>query len=409
MEHLFSVIDTETTGLNAKGGDRIAEIAIVTVDRNGDIIERWETLVNPGRDLGKSSIHGITAAEILDAPSFEEIAEEVMWRLSGTIPVAHNLPFDASFLDAELRRAGWAPHPSYFADGLCTLRLSRRYLDAPVRNLQALCEALGLCIDRPHSAGDDAEAAASLLGVYIASEPVPDFYDLPFESASFREWSYSEPSVHPRCRLRGTADSGGAHFLEQIVDRLPSGGANEDEGAYLDLIDRALLDRHISVHEEFQLIRLAAELGIGRRRAEMLHEEYYCQLLASAFSDGVLTDKERADLDAVATLLAIDPAQADQLISAAMGRKEVTPSKFLGFHLEVGDLIVLTGDMSCSRSSIEEQLVARGYRVHPNVTKKVKLVVAADPDSLSGKAKKARDYGISVVGESYLWDVLLAD
>lgn len=409
MEHIFSVIDTETTGLNARGYDRIAEIAIVSVDRTGDIVERWETLVNPDRDLGKASIHGITAAEVLDAPSFADIADEVAWRLAGTIPVAHNLSFDAAFLDAELRRAGCAPHPRYFADGLCTLKLSHRYLDAPARNLRALCEALGLAIDRPHSAGDDAEAAAGLLGVYLASEPVPGFYDLPFQSASFREWSHPEPVAHPRCRLRGAPTAGGAHFLERLVDRLPPGGTTADEGAYLDLIDRALLDRRISVHEEAELVRLAGELGIDRGRAMELHEEYFIQLVASAFSDDVLTDAERTDLYAVAGMLAIDIERAESMVADGRSGRLSAPPRHSALRLEPGDLVVLTGDMSRSRPVIEELLLERGYRVHPNVTKRVKFVIAADPDSLSGKAKKARDYGIDVVSESYLWDVILAD
>jgi len=68
---------------------------------------------------------------------------------------------------------------------------------------------------------------------------------------------------------------------------------------------------------------------------------------------------------------------------------------------------VLTGgEMSLPRSAIELELVARGFTPWPAVTKKVALVVAADPDSLSGKARKARDYGIPVVGESALWGLL---
>jgi DNA polymerase-3 subunit epsilon len=62
--------------------------------------------------------------------------------------------------------------------------------------------------------------------------------------------------------------------------------------------------------------------------------------------------------------------------------------------------------MSLPRAAIELELVARGFSPWPAVTKKVALVVAADPDSLSGKARKARDYGIPVVGESALWVLL---
>lgn len=56
--------------------------------------------------------------------------------------------------------------------------------------------------------------------------------------------------------------------------------------------------------------------------------------------------------------------------------------------------------MTLPRAAIELELVSRGYTPWPVVTKKVALVVAADPDSVSGKARKARDYGVPVVGES---------
>lgn len=65
-------------------------------------------------------------------------------------------------------------------------------------------------------------------------------------------------------------------------------------------------------------------------------------------------------------------------------------------------MVVLTGEMMRERSAWEADLRKRGFVPHPTVTKKVALVVAADPDSLSGKAKKARDYGIPIVGEEWL-------
>lgn len=103
---VFSVLDTETTGLFPGGHDRIAEIAIVRMNRDGEVLDRWETLVNPQRDLGKQSLHGIRSCDLLGAPTFSDLAAELAWRLSGTVLVAHNLSFDARFLDAEFRRAG---------------------------------------------------------------------------------------------------------------------------------------------------------------------------------------------------------------------------------------------------------------------------------------------------------------
>lgn len=102
----FAIIDVETTGLFPDGHDRVIELAIVHADEDGRIVDRWETLVNPGRDLGLQQKHGIRAADVLDAPAFGDIAREVAELIAGRVPVAHNASFDSRFLFAELERAG---------------------------------------------------------------------------------------------------------------------------------------------------------------------------------------------------------------------------------------------------------------------------------------------------------------
>ena len=119
----FAVVDVETTGMRAVGGDRITEIAVVLV--HGDRREViFESLVNPGRPISAmvTSITGITNEMVRAAPRFEEIAERVMEALCGRIFVAHNARFDWGFVSAELRRAR-----ALTLDGhrLCTVRLAR--------------------------------------------------------------------------------------------------------------------------------------------------------------------------------------------------------------------------------------------------------------------------------------------
>lgn len=71
-----------------------------------------------------------------------------------------------------------------------------------------------------------------------------------------------------------------------------------------------------------------------------------------------------------------------------------------------GSTLVLTGAMTRERSELSSFLTEMGYVVAERATKKTDLVIAADPDSLSGKAAKARQYGIPVVAENFLYDVL---
>ena len=57
----FSVVDVETTGFSLKRGDRIVEIGLVRLNSELQIEKTFETLINPRRDVGPTSIHGITA------------------------------------------------------------------------------------------------------------------------------------------------------------------------------------------------------------------------------------------------------------------------------------------------------------------------------------------------------------
>nr|WP_283251270.1 MULTISPECIES: BRCT domain-containing protein [unclassified Actinomyces] len=142
----------------------------------------------------------------------------------------------------------------------------------------------------------------------------------------------------------------------------------------------------------------------------MIHGCYLASLAAAALADGIVTDDERADLARVALLLELPPQAVDASLAAAaaVARPVGTAAGPAGRQPEPGTRICLTGDMSRPRTEIEELLRRAGYVPHPGVTKKVGLVVASDPDSASGKARKARSYGIPVVGERFLWDVVLS-
>ncbi|MBV1779254.1 DNA polymerase III subunit epsilon [Paeniglutamicibacter sp. ABSL32-1] len=405
----FAVIDTETTGLFPGNHDRIAEIAVITMDRSGTILDRWETLINPERDLGKQSIHGIRAKDILGAPRFGDIAQELDWRLSGTLVVAHNLRFDARFLGAEFHRAGLALPGFFLPRGLCTMQMAHEYLPGAGRSLQDCCDSFGIELHHAHSAGDDAEAAAVLLSRYMELDPDLGDWDFLLSEAATTAWRPSPPSGLLAPALRSSADSRETHFVERIVVRLPEVSGPVEHQDYLALLDRALLDRYLSAHEQSALVALADELGISQATVRELHARYFASVSEVAWSDGVLTDEELNDLTTIAEVLCIP---GEQLEAVSQRRQETTPhvpgsEAASTAFLEPGDLIVLTGDMSRPRDAIEAELESAGFRPHGAVTKKVKLLVAADPDSLSGKARKARSYGIPVVGEDYLWGRLL--
>ncbi|MDY0893173.1 BRCT domain-containing protein, partial [Frigoribacterium sp. CFBP9030] len=142
-------------------------------------------------------------------------------------------------------------------------------------------------------------------------------------------------------------------------------------------------------------------IGVTPTRRVELHHEYFDGIVDAAWADGVLTPAEKADIEAVAIMLdiAAEPRRAALEARAATAIvAETVPMS----RLAPGDLVVLTGEMSEPRDRIEALLLALGVVVKAGITKKTSLLVAADPDSLSGKSQKARQYGIPIVGEAEL-------
>lgn len=394
----FAVIDLETTGLFPGGHDRIVEIAVVHTDAQGTVTGAWETLVNPQRDLGPQRIHHIQASQILDAPTFDQIAGQLVELLRDRVLVAHNASFDVPFLLAELERAGapmWQQAPT-----LCTMQLAREFLPGSGRALADCCDAFDIVIEEAHRASADATATARLLESYILSSPMWNGWNEHLLSASTATWPTIETPGAEWMPRRAVADGPPPHFLERITVKLPEHAGPAEFTDYLALLDRALLDRVLSVHETRGLVELAERLGISRESAVQLHRDYFNAVADAAWADGVLTEAEIADLCAVGDLLDIDMAA----IAAALEPRGATarPALVAQFELTPGDLVVLTGEMTRPRNEWERDLAFHGFTAWGAVTKKVKLVAAADPDSLSGKARKARDYGIPVVAESWL-------
>lgn len=402
-EPMFAVVDVETTGLFTSMHDRVAEIAVVRVDAAGRIVDRWETLVNPQRDLGPQRIHRISAAEILDAPTFAEVVPALTDVLEGCVMVAHNLRFDSEFLDYEFTRAG-VRIPEPFLQGLCTMRLAHDYVIGNARSLAHCCEFFSVENYQAHCAGDDAQAAAGLLSRYIDLDPDRPEWAQALETASRTSWpsrtSQSFAFV-PLKRQVGALPN--EHFLSRITVHMPEYTGPHEHDQYLALLAQAMLDLHLSVHETRALVQLADELGISQDRCRKLHEYYIEQLALAAWADGVITSAEQEDLFRAAALLDVDLAVVEQALSEPPKpiQGSLVPAK-----IAVGSTLVLTGTMSRERNELSSFLTEMGYVVVERATKKTDLVVAADPDSLSGKAAKARQYGIPVVGERFLYDVL---
>ncbi len=415
----YAVVDLETTGLFPGGSDRIVEVAVVHVAPDGTPERSWSTLLNPGRDLGPQHIHGIVAADVLRAPTFEQVAGTLAGLLAGRAFVAHNASFDMRFVRAEFAALGFDV-PVVPETSLCTLHWAGRLLPTAPRSLAGCCAHVGIPLVGQHAALVDATATAALLAHYLTVLGTPggtdgvgrdDEWRRTVELAETATWP-TVPVHDAACCHRGAAAAEAEQpFLSRIVERLPRTCGPAEHQEYLALLDRALLDRFISLRERDALVGFANGVGIDRATAVRLHRDYLAGLAHAAVRDGVVTEDEVMDLVGVAELLAVEKDEAMMAVEAACRGAGVAcgdtdgpedaprPTPVARFTLHRGDRVVFTGDMDRPRDEWVRAASAAGLVPWPNVTRAVALVVAADPDSLSGKARRASAYGIPIVTE----------
>ncbi|MGH7807557.1 MAG: exonuclease domain-containing protein [Thermodesulfobacteriota bacterium] len=164
-EITFAFLDVETTGLDPYWGDRICEIAVLKT-KGTKILDRFETLVNPGRTipLQAASVNGITDDMVKNAPFFRDIAWNVMNSLKDSVIVAHNAPFDLGFLLAELSIIKLFPPEN---DVIDTLSIARRYYSFPSNSLGNIARHLGISTVAEHRAFGDVRITRQVFEYFL--------------------------------------------------------------------------------------------------------------------------------------------------------------------------------------------------------------------------------------------------
>ena len=161
------VFDTETTGFNYSGDDRIVEIGCVEMINHTPTGKTFHCYINPEREVPEEvvKVHGLTTEFLSDKPTFKEIAQSFIDFIGDADMVAHNAVFDMNFINAEFRRLN-LPEIS-FDRMVDTLAISRKKNPHLARHsLDALCNRYG--IDNSHRDLHGALLDARLLAeVYI--------------------------------------------------------------------------------------------------------------------------------------------------------------------------------------------------------------------------------------------------
>lgn len=162
------VLDTETTGLSAEGGDRIIELGCVELLNRKLTGNNLHLYFNPGRDSHEDAlkVHGISNEFLKDKPKFADVAPQILDYLQGAEIIIHNAAFDVGFLNKELELTGRAPFSTYVASITDTLAMAKEMYPGKRNSLDALCERYE--IDNSHRTLHGALLDAELLAqVYV--------------------------------------------------------------------------------------------------------------------------------------------------------------------------------------------------------------------------------------------------
>lgn len=138
------VLDTETTGLSAEGGDRVIELGCVELVNRKLTGNNLHLYFNPGRDSHPDAlrVHGLTTEFLSDKPKFAEKIQEILAYLQGAELVIHNAPFDVGFLNKELSLLGLKPLSNYVQGVTDTLVMAKDLFPGKRNSLDALCSRL---------------------------------------------------------------------------------------------------------------------------------------------------------------------------------------------------------------------------------------------------------------------------
>jgi DNA polymerase III subunit epsilon len=160
------ILDTETTGLDPRRGDRVIELCALEMIDGRLTGEQFHKLINPQRDIPieSTNVHGLTLADVADAPVFAEIADGFLAFMGDSAMVAHNASFDLGFLNWELRNVGKDPIPQNKV--IDTLAIAKVKFPGARLSLDALCNRFNIDLSArtKHSALVDTKLLAD---VYI--------------------------------------------------------------------------------------------------------------------------------------------------------------------------------------------------------------------------------------------------
>ncbi len=158
---LFTALDFETTGTNPDL-DQIVEIGAVCFTTS-EVTHEYATFIKPTIPIPQeaSNVHGITDADVADAPRVGECMDALLSLMKETVLIAHNIRFDFQFLNAALMHSGKQTLQN--VPLVDSLQVARKAVKSSGYSLQVLAEHFGIAVGNAHRALDDAHTCRQVL------------------------------------------------------------------------------------------------------------------------------------------------------------------------------------------------------------------------------------------------------
>lgn len=296
----IAILDFETTGLTP-GSDRVVEASVVRLEPNCEPELVFDTLVNPGRSVAATEIHGITGEDVVDAPTFADIAADLIRAIAGAVVASYKVYFDIKFLNYELSQAALECSPPHF----CVMYF-RPLLGLGNRCcLEEACRAQGVRYQTAHLAAADCEATARLVQCYLAelkSQRIKTFGDLTgLKNCKFLD-SFREAPLNASI----VAGRPSCSNLKSRAERVPSPMATVAEPvspsselglkAYWGALKSVIDDLEVTEAEIEYLNAKKRQLGLADEQIRVLHARAFTSAIARFVDDKWFDDTETAAL-----------------------------------------------------------------------------------------------------------------
>ncbi|HEX4145746.1 MAG TPA: 3'-5' exonuclease [Pirellulales bacterium] len=291
----IAVIDLATTGLSP-GQDRVVELSVVRVDPGQPPRHVLDSLVKPNRKVTGTEIHGLTDADVADAPTFADLAPDLLMATSGCVVAGYNVGADMRFLGHELGQLGILETPPH----LCLMYMQPLLGLGERCALSVACQRLGIPFSATNHASGDSWAAAQLLQHYFArmhEQGIATFGDL--RERKPYKFLDSLLNVPPEYSLA----TGRCSPKRRTMKPQRPGDQRPSPKGYWEALAVAVSDLQITDREVAELTEMRRTLQLSDDCMRMLHAKLFAAVLRQFIDDELLDAAEARKLKTLAECL----------------------------------------------------------------------------------------------------------